>query len=227
VYSPRYSFDTTIEQDLQEWERIAEYGLCLVHAVSLHSFRNGDLSRRRAQDVLKTWDVISASLIARRRLWTQSRIRSRNPVETSMLEKNIAMYSSVGLILDVPAENILGTYPKDVFFPTHAPAENYQFADLILHGYSEDNYLFAERYNRIQPPLEIFRNTRKFHSVSDYNEILVVTRPQAKIHFAMTKEVGVTGIIYFPSNRGACRVDDETLLEALQQLNPELQIERA
>ncbi|MFV3382702.1 hypothetical protein, partial [Pseudomonas sp. NY15354] len=87
--------------------------------------------------------------------------------------------------------------------------------------------MWAGGFRHIEPPFEILHHTRSQGSFSDYNEVLVVTRPCAKIHFSMTKEVKVTGILYSPSNRGADPTDDITLLHALLALNPELDIELA
>ncbi len=224
--SPLYSFDEQVEHDLREWGRLSEYGLCLVHTLCLSGFRAGALSVAKAQDVFKTWDVISTSLVIRRRVWAQSFIRRNRAGFVQISSQPTPMFHSVGFILDVPPENILGTFSRDVLFPTHASPEGYEFSDTVLHGF-EHNTMWAGGFRHIEPPFEILHHTRSQGPFSDYNEVLVVTRPCAKIHFSMTKEVKVTGILYSPSNRGADPADDITLLHALLALNPELDIELA
>ncbi len=224
--SPLYSFDEQVERDLREWGRLSEYGLCLVHTLCLNRFQAGALSAGRAQDVFRSWDVISTSLVIRRRLWAHSMMRRNRAGFVQISSQVTPMCHSVGFILDVPPENILGTFSRDVLFPTHASADGYEFSDAVLNGF-EQNMMWAGGFRHIEPPFEILHHTRGHGVFSDYNEILVVTRPCAKIHFTMTKEVGVTGILYSPDNRGADATDDIRLLHAMLALNPELQIELA
>lgn len=221
---PAYSFDKKVEKNLQKWGRISEMGLCLVHAVGEHALDDSELFQGRAQHVLSGWDVISTSLIGRRRPWAQVQIRNRDPKIARLLRKPPTMYANVALILQVPPENILGTFPTDVFFPTHEPAKDYRFASAVLGDRSTARPVLGGAYTQIESPRRIMERTGKEMPGTKYNEILVVTRPHVRVHFSETKNVEVKAIIY---TQGSCGLSpsEAEVLQRLRELNPDLPVE--
>jgi hypothetical protein len=223
---PAYSFDKKVEKNLQKWGRISEMGLCLVHAVGDHALADSELFKGRAQNILSGWDVISTSLIRRRRPWAQVQIRNRNPKIAKLSNKPPGMYANVALILQVPPENILGTFPTDVFFPTHEPAKDYRFASAVLGNRRAARPVLGGAYTQIESPRRILEKTGKEIPGVKYNEILVVTRPHVRVHFSETKKVEVKGIIYTQGSCGFSPSDAE-VLQRLCELNPNLPVEEA
>lgn len=134
------------------------------------------------------------------------------------------MYANVALILQVPPENILGTFPEDVLFPIHASAKNYEFANAILGDRSAAHPLHGGAYTKIESPRTIMEKTGM--GLGKYNEILIVTRPNVRVHFSETKKVEVKGIIYTPGRFGFSPEDAE-ILQRLRELNPDLPVEEA
>jgi hypothetical protein len=225
-FTPRFSFDEKIERDLTEWGQISNQGLCLVHALGEHAL-NGELFKKRAQDVLRGWDVISTSLVTRSRAWRQAQVHVTGNVIPRQTEYCNYMYANVGLILKVPPQNILGTHEYDVFFPTHAPAKHYEFASRVLARRTANGKYFNEdRFTKIVSPLELLKKTMEGPSVG-YNEILVVTRPNVRVHFSATQEVSVQGIVYSECSSLDDKNEerDRFMLELLCKLNPDLSIE--
>ncbi len=217
---PKYSTDKSVEHALCQWERLSEQNRFLVHAFDIEKFERGDLSKRRAEEVFKTWDVFSTSLVDPQRIF-----RLRHRCQKIGAAVSTQVFGEVGLILDVPAQNILGTFPEDVMFPTHLPAQDYKFADAILNGISKLYSLkLVKKYNKVVSPDAIVGRTM-FH-----NEVLVVGKPNVKIHFKMTQPVKVRGIIYAPkckgadNDRGAASFKRLKLIARLRQLNPGLGI---
>lgn len=224
---PKYSFDKHVEKKLRKWERISEMGFCLVHAVGEHALYGSGLFQGRAQEILSGWDVISTSLIRRTRTWTQVNIRSQNPKISRLPMRPMRMYANVALILQVPPENILGTFPEDVYFPTHEPAKDYKFAQAILgDGSTTTHPVMGGAFTKIESPLTIMEKTSRGKPKENYNEILVVTRPHVRVHFSETKKVEVKGIIYTAGSTGLSRSDAE-VLQRLRELNPDLPVEEA
>ncbi|CAB5574742.1 Uncharacterised protein [Pseudomonas putida] len=224
-FTPRFSFDEKVESDLEAWGDISKYGLCLVHALGISSF-GGELFQRRAQDVLRGWDVISTSMIARNRIRRQAQAHNLPNRILRQIDSCNCLYANLGLILKVPPQNILGTHEYDVFFPTHAPAAHYEFASRILARRTAKGKLFNEDlFTKIESPAEILKKTITPSAV--YNEILVVTRPNVRVHFSATEEVRVQGIIYSQHGNAFIRDKrrDQFMLDRLCQVNPDLAVE--
>lgn len=117
------------------------------------------------------------------------------------------------------------TFPTDVYFPTHAPARNYEFATKVLYGDRVKIPLVCETgYTKIESPLTIMKKTMMEACIRNYNEILIVGRPHARVHFPETKEVEVQGIIHSAFDYAP---HDEKVLEGLCKLNPDLKVEQA
>lgn len=213
---PRYSTDPQIEKKLSEWTKLSAQGLRLVHAISTDQYRSSVLTRMPADEVFKTWDVFSTSLVV------------HPTTEAGWHRKPLEMFAAVALVLKVPPENILGTFNGDVFFPTHETAENNRFARSVLSGRSVyKNGVFGRRhyikggYNRIETPEWVASRTYT------YNEVLVVGKPGFKLHYAVTKPIKVTGILCCHN----CRMSERdlpweraALLRALREVNHHLPV---
>ncbi|MBF8731440.1 hypothetical protein IRZ59_13460 [Pseudomonas guariconensis] len=215
---PKYSYDKKIERTLQQWERLADQKRFLVHGVSLEKFENGPLSKRQAEEVLNSWDVFSTSLVDIKRI---SQYRHRD--QKRGRARSTQLFGEVGFLLEVPPQNILGTFPHDVLFPTHVSAENFAFADAIFNGTSKFGWIkMVERYNKIMPPDDVIGKTLL------HNEVLVVGKSNVKIYFPLTEAIKVLGIIYAPRYLGGglrkMSFERLVLLNRLRQLNAGLDI---
>ena len=215
---PKYSYDKSAEHALGQWERLAEQNRFLVHAFDLDKFERGDLSKRRAEDVFKSWDVFSTSLVDSLRVF---RYRRRYKNTGSAIPTQV--FGELGFILEVPPQNILGTFPEDVMFPTHLPSKDFKFADAILNGVSKlFSQRLVEKYNKVVPPSDIIGRTA-FH-----NEVLVVGKPNVNIYCTMTQPIRVRGILYAPkfevaeNNRDRSSFERLDFISRLRQLNPGL-----
>lgn len=212
--TPRYSLDATLNNTLGAWENIAERGFYLVHALTLEKFEDGDLSKMKAEDALKRWDVFSTSLIAVK----------KTPTGLNGLGEpgwGTQLACGVGLLLEVPPQNILGAFRKDVWFPTHAPTTNYEFSKRILSGKGKAGFRVKGGYNQILPPESLV------HKGDPYNEVLVVGRPGTRVHFAQTGETKVVGIIYSQHSQmgNGFELANWNLIHKLQSRNPGLEVE--
>jgi hypothetical protein len=140
--------------------------------------------------------------------------------------KPLGTFAAIGLMVEVPPENILGTFRGDVFFPTHETGEKNKFARSVLSGRSAyKDGLLGRRvyikggYNRIETPEWVASK------IYLYSEVLVVGRPGFKLHYAMTKPVKVLGIVHYQN----CALSENdlpweraALLRRLCELNPTL-----
>ncbi|MCL8308129.1 MULTISPECIES: hypothetical protein [Pseudomonas] len=212
--SPRFSLDPHIDRTLRTWEDINEHGLYLVHAVNLQKYHWGDLSKMRAEDALKQWDVFSTSLIA-----VDKADLSWHP-EADKPGWGTQLATGVGLLLEVPPQNILGAFKRDVWFPTHANDTRYEFAQRILSGEGKRGYQVKGGYNKVIPPVALL------NSGDTYNEVLVVGRPGTSVHFTPTANVKVLGIVYSFYNAIGARQEREdwALIARLQRMNPDLKV---
>ncbi|MBF8756175.1 hypothetical protein [Pseudomonas guariconensis] len=215
VTSPRFSLDPHVDRTLYTWEDINERGLYLVHAVSLQKYHWGDLSKMPAEEALKNWDVFSTSLIAVDKANFSWHPEAGQPGWATQLA------TRVGLLLEVPPQNILGAFNRDVWFPTHANDTRYELAQRILSGEGKRGYKVKGGYQKIVPP------TALLSSGGAYNEVLVVGRPGTCIHFSPTGNVKVLGIAYsFYNSRGTRHErEDWALISKLKRKNPGLKVE--
>ncbi|ANY85940.1 MULTISPECIES: hypothetical protein [Pseudomonas] len=216
--APKYSYDKKVERTLQQWERLKDQDRFLVHGVTLDKFERGPLSKRQAEEVLNTWDVFSTSLIDVKRI-----AQARHHDQKKGGERSTQLFGEVGFILEVPPQNILGTFPQDVMFPTHFRAKDFAFADAIFNGTSKFGWIkMVERYNKVLPPDDVVGKTLL------HNEVLVVGKSNVKIYFPLTQAIKVVGVIYAPRylGGGLRRMSFErlVLLGRLRQLNPALDI---
>lgn len=215
---PKYSYDKKVERTLRQWERLAERKRFLVHGVSLDKFENGPLSKYPAEEVFKGWDVFSTSLIDLKRI-----ARNRHRDQTKGGDRYTQLFGEVGLLLEVPAQNILGAFPQDVLFPTHFRSKGFAFADAIFNGTSKVGWIkMVDRYNKVLSPDEVAGKTLL------HNEVLVVGKLNVKMYFPLTQAIKVVGILYAPRCVGGglrqMSFERMVLLSRLRQLNPGLDI---
>ncbi|MBF8731444.1 hypothetical protein IRZ59_13480 [Pseudomonas guariconensis] len=211
---PRYSMNPATESKLGEWANLSAKGLCLVHAIRTDHGLSSELTRRPAEEVFQRWDVFSTSLIV---CPSGKAGNQRTPLGT---------FAAIGLILEVPPENILGTFRGDVYFPTHETGEKNKFARSVLSGRSayKDKPLgrrvyIKGGYNRIETPEWVASK------IYIYSEVLVVGRPGFKLHYAMTKPIKVVGILHYQNCELSLRDlpwERAALLRRLCELNPKL-----
>lgn len=233
----QYSTNSKTEKNLSKWEDLSSQGFALVHTMSKAKFNNSDLSKKKAEDVFKSWDIISTSLINLPNISSQrdfyhsqyGAYRS-GPVTTNM-------FYEVGFILEVPPQNILGTHCKDVWFPNHIGADRqrhdpnffqkgYQLADRVFSGIDKQGRRMAPKgYNVIEPPQKIWDKTGTRH-----NEILVVGREGVSMHFRPTGRIKVKEVIFAPKKQrsGVFKVlesdEFEKFASILRILNPGIRI---
>jgi len=149
------------------------------------------LLSRPAEEVFKTWDVISASLVDLGRMQGAS---ADSDAETMA-------FGELALVLDVPIQNILGTHAYDVSFPNHIgtqPGRNgstqvtnsYALVDAIYSGVTKSpGKKVAGGFNQLCTPMELLGRTARV--MSNHNEVLLVGRPHINIY----QGLGVTSPI--------------------------------
>lgn len=214
VPTPKFSLDPNVNRKLCTWENITKRGLWLVHAVTLEKFHFGDLSRMKAEDALRRWDVFSTSLI------TLKGSPCSGYSEKSKPGWGVQLAGGVGLLLEVPPQNILGAFRKDVWFPTHANTTSYELASRMFSGQGKCGYKLKGGYRQIATPEALV------NSGDPYNEVLVVGRTGANAHFTHTGEVKVAGIVYSEHSKmgSDCWYSDWMLISRLRRLNPDLEL---
>ncbi|MRT15280.1 hypothetical protein GJV07_23925 [Enterobacteriaceae bacterium RIT711] len=213
---------------LEQWRNIGNTNMLLVHCIRLdYVWSSTQLTKFKAENVFRTWDVISTSLI-----------NSRVVDSHTELRKHTGMFSKLGLVLDVPPQNILGTHCRDVFFPSHIGTENrekkknsWKLADAIFSGVGKKggkkNWPINEgkSYNVIESPFDILSKA----NFKSYNEILVIGKPGVSLYpgYPPTQEVKVTGIIVDKNNTRSGGLHSYYLNEGirdLSRLNPGLRV---
>lgn len=149
--------------------------LTLVHMVRYGA--SSVLEQQSCQKVMRNWEVLSCSLVNHR---------------TGLP----AAISSVGFALRVPAQNIIGAHPGDVFFPNHIGidyevmpygpkrvTEAALLSEAIRYGVTKRGDTRDASGNRISfvkmaTPIEL----SAVWGHQSYNEVLVVGRPAVNVH---------------------------------------------
>ena len=144
------------------------------------------------------------------------------------------MASIIGLVLDVPPQNILGTHCRDVMFPNHIGTgqenDSWKLADAVFSGIGKPNPKIGIKkskkvwpssqgnpYNIIESPFDILSKSDPTH----YNEILVIGKPDVSLYhgYPPTKEIKVKAIVFDGDNhRGWNGFDSAYIIEALNKL---------
>ena len=95
--------------ELKKWEARDKKNLLLVHTVRTQYLNNSVLLTQDAQSVFKTWDIVSTSLIDLKALKKNfGAVARRGHVATGL-------FFEASFILEVPTQNILGTFPRDAW----------------------------------------------------------------------------------------------------------------
>jgi hypothetical protein len=198
--TPRYSLEPKMEQRLTTWEDLADRDLFLAHPMTLECFLSSDLRWRTAEDVIEEWDVFSTSLVS-----------YGNPA-------SIPWTRGIGLILEITPQNILGTFSRPVGLPFPGRTSRYQLAHSIEAGISQNGKIIKGGYRKIRTPEELL----KYKNVG--NEVLVVGRPHARVHFAQTRKIKVKGVMIVNRNDSEKLRDDFNLTRLLRAQNPGLEV---
>ena len=193
----------------------------LIHVVQTRYLNSSPLFHGRAQDVFKTWDIISASLVDARLITTGAGA-----------ERYTGLGGAVGLMLQAAPQNILGTHPHDVSFPNHAKGWN--LVDDFLAGRSKnhENPLKHPHYNRLMTPDELLRQRpHGMYSTAfgtpDYNEVLIAAKANVRTYegYPATDYLTVKGVVLIPGAGTGVATDREmTAAKQLKEVNPELPV---
>lgn len=209
--------DTT---HLGQWKNLGEHRK-LIHAVQSCYLDSSPLFRHPAEEVIRTWDIISTSLVDSRYVTT---------AKTSV-DRYTGLGDSVGLILEVPPQNILGTHPHDVSFPNHA--KKWNLVDYFLTGTSknDENPLEYPHYNRILTPDDLLSKRKKgllsYIFPADYNEVLVAAKEHIRTYegYPATSLLKVKGIVLIPEDSMGAATDEELeIAKQLKNVNPALPV---
>jgi hypothetical protein len=182
---------------ISEWHNLKSVlpGALMVHGIQ-SSFTEEDtrLYRESAQSVFSTWDIFSTSLV------NVSSIKAFSKSGDDQ-ERTTGCYSNVGIVLDVPAQNIYGTHGSDVYVENHIGVANkasndgvvenpHALADHLKSGINELGEKVDGGFSRFVPPAQLLQETE------DYNEVLVIGRPHVNLHSGEkpTGEVKAVGI---------------------------------
>jgi hypothetical protein len=202
---------------LKKWDARNKKRQLLIHTVSA-AYGSSPLMTQPAREVFKTWDIISSSFIdvdavlRGFRLGVGLNVRSQS-----------GLFFEAGFILDVPVQNIMGTFSGDVWFPNHAGVDNgmvhdrFALADNIFAGRSKKREIIAPGgYNQIQPPEKILKNT----NYQWHNEILLIGRPDINTYQGLppTREIKIAGIFVAPKTIRPTQIATREINEKLYRL---------
>jgi hypothetical protein len=229
---------------LEQWRRLDETDMLIVHCVSPQYFDSAEFNHFEAESVFKRWDVISASLITH-----QVKYGGKDGKV-----KYTGMYGELGFVLDVPPQNILGTHYRDVYFPNHIGTPKYfgagkykrkedswKLADATfsgvgknigIAGFGHDKAAWpineGNPYNIIEAPIDIlFKSNRARH-----NEILIIGKPGVSLHhgYPPSQEIKVKAIIVGERNSDSNftslqrKHELDVAIEKLSKANPGLRV---
>ncbi|MEA5206366.1 hypothetical protein [Enterobacter mori] len=172
---------------LERWDfdELSQFGF-LFHGVR---DPNSVLFTSKAADVFSSWDIFSTSYI-----------------DVRYFLKSIC---PIGLILQVPKQNILGTHPNDVWFPTHLGTArdkkiyrtNAERTGSLTHALTTGVNLrgrlvnqLSEKYRRLMTPQQL--SEMQWAMQAPYNEVLVVGRPGVNVYAGLqaTRAIRVIGV---------------------------------
>lgn len=211
---------------LKKWDARNKKRQLLIHTVSA-AYGSSPLMTQSAGNVFKTWDIISSSFIDVDAVLSGFRLGAGLTVRSQS-----GLFFEAGFILDVPVQNIMGTFSGDVWFPNHAGVNNgmvhdrFALADNIFAGRSKKKEIIAPGgYNQIQPPEKILKKT----NYQWHNEILLIGRPGINTYQGLppTREIKIAGIFVAPKTIGASshatkelNVKLYRLVERMKKCNP-------
>lgn len=196
------------DKNLQTWKKESlPYGCEIVHAILLET---STLMSNPAEKLFESWDVISTSLVdignITQRAKINKNIASQYKGERGFqLDNGLYQWCKIGLVLDVPIQNILGTFDGDAWFPNNIGTEKGRVFDASLlserifnggqelpkiNGQPRREKFIPGGFNQIKNSAELQR------SPSKYNEILIIGRPGINIYQGLpaTKPIKVKAI---------------------------------
>lgn len=180
------------EKTLNSWRTLPENFL-LVHAFE---GAESPFCQHRAESLLKSWDIISTSLVD---------LKDIKPL--TKIKRYTGMYCTTALILDVPVQNILGTHPTDVWFPNHVGRKNgyaggriidaSALSRAIFQGEGKDGYQCEGGYQRLLTPQALLSEDKKRRHIESHNEVLIIGRPGVKLYAGLpaTQTIRVRKIV--------------------------------
>lgn len=186
-----------------------------------NKFEQSELVNKPAKDVFANWDVFSASLIDMR----------HKPAQIINKPRNTHLFAEIGIVLNVPMQNILGTHASDVSFPNHIGTENElgfvrgtsrvdpsALSRAIFSGtrkpVQQAKYGSVQGgHNQIMSPTELISKTL------GWNEVLIVGRPGVNIYQGLpaTGNITAQGIIV-AAKHAADQEGRAKLVEVAQRL---------
>ncbi len=186
---------------LRRWEtNKLRPGRALIHTIRECYETTSPLLNNPAEDLFKTWDIISASLFD----------ASAMTALDILLPRRTLAFGELGFVLDVPIQNILGTHHRDLAFPNHIGTEqdvsakggrrvtnSFALADAIFSGVNlRKKVVMPGGFNQIRTPEDLLVNTFR------YNEVLLVGKEGINIYPGLpeTGRIKVIEVCVFRKN---------------------------
>lgn len=178
---------------LQSWAVLPERHV-LVHAFELHE---SPFCRQDAASLFNSWDVFSTSLV------------DLNDIKkfTTQSFRYTGMHHNIALVLEVPRQNILGTFPRDVWFMNHAGREGcqpqgrviqpYGLVECIRSGRGVGDFRCDGGYQQLLTPADLMTQDKVIRSNFSHNEILIIGRPGLNLYAGLpaTQSIRVTRVL--------------------------------
>ena len=202
-----YRFSST---NLSSWSASGRPpGHELVHAILLES---STLYTNPASELFNNWDIISMSLVDigsvfRSAANIKARQSSSDKESWGMLSNGLYEYCKIALVLDVPVQNIVGTFDHDAWFPNNIGTKHDNRGEIRASALTDAFFSGEQRLEQINgQPKRVnfidggFNQIKSSHEIQrsndSYNEILVVGRPGVNIYpnLPATGEIKVKAI---------------------------------
>ncbi|QQN34977.1 MULTISPECIES: hypothetical protein [Rahnella] len=178
---------------LQSWTVLPENHV-LVHTFELNE---SPFCRQVAASLFNGWDIFSTSLVDLKDI----------KKFTTQTSRYTGMYHSIALVLEVPRQNILGTFPRDVNFINHAGREYYnplgavvrpyELVDCIKSGRGKGKFRCSGGYQQLLTPADLMAQDNSIRKQYSHNEILVIGRPGLNLYAGLppTQNIRVTKVL--------------------------------
>ncbi|MGB7799891.1 hypothetical protein [Buttiauxella sp.] len=169
------------EKILNRWHSLPK------NYVLVHTFEGTDspFCQHRAESLISSWDIMSASLVDLNDIKPLSKTSPRYT----------GMYRTTALVLDVPVQNILGMHPTDIYFPNHIGRENDSptgrvvdasaLSRAIYHGEGKEGRRYEGGYQKLLTPEALLLEDKAVRRIDSHNEILIIGRPGVKLYAAL------------------------------------------
>jgi hypothetical protein len=166
------------EKILKSWRSLPK------HYVLVHTFEGTDspFCHHRADSLLSSWDIISTSLVD---------LKDLKPLNKTS-RRYTGMFCTTALFLEVPAQNILGTHPTDVWFPNHIGREHDSptgrvtdaaaLSRAIYQGEGKEGLHYPGGYQKLLTPRDLLAEDKKTRHIDSHNEVLIIGRPGVRLY---------------------------------------------